>query len=353
MTDSKPLDEPSDDSSSGPGGSARRIVLYSLVGVVVLALIVGGSLAVYRHASSQASAACETQSSRLVKSQEDAAKLQKSDGFRATLAIDKNQVQEQGTVTDLQSQYKEYSTRPAEIPSCSHLGIKETKALTEELRDRANNLSSRTVRVRAAADAVVASREAKVLADAKGSLSSAVKAAQGTLDSSQGKVADNASREALQKALDAANKVLADEGVKDPKRYRDVQASLAAPVKSVNDSVAAKAAADKAAADAAAQAAARAQAQSSSGSSGTKSYSRSSGSGSSGSTGSGASSGSSAKRQTGSSASSGSGKKSNSGGSSSGSSSSGSQSGGGSSWRDQFNNNTQAPCAAGASCPIG
>jgi hypothetical protein len=209
-----------------------------------------------------------------VKSQEDAAKLQKSDGFRATLAIDKNQVQEQGTVTDLQSQYKEYSTRPAEIPSCSHLGIKETKALTEELRDRANNLSSRTVRVRAAADAVVASREAKVLADAKGSLSSAVKAAQGTLDSSQGKVADNASREALQKALDAANKVLADEGVKDPKRYRDVQASLAAPVKSVNDSVAAKAAADKAAADAAAQAAARAQAQSSSGSSGTKSSSK-------------------------------------------------------------------------------
>jgi hypothetical protein len=106
-------------------------------------------------------------------------------------------------------------------------------------------------------------------------LSKAVKAAQGTLDSSHGKVADNKTRETLQKSLDAANKVLADKSVKDPQKYRDAQATLAAPVKSVNDSVAAKAAADKAAA--AAQAAEQAQAQS-------RSYSRSSGSGSSGST---------------------------------------------------------------------
>ncbi|MDN6271684.1 MAG: colicin transporter, partial [Bifidobacterium crudilactis] len=143
-----------------------------------------------------------------------------------------------------------------------------------------------------AVKAVVASRDAKSLADAKGGLEQAVKDAQGTFDSSDGKVADTATRDRLREALDAANKVLADESVKDPKRYQDAQASLADPVNQVNESVNAKASADQAAAAAAAQAQAQAPApaqsqprqRSSSGSgSGSSSPRRSSGSTGSGS----------------------------------------------------------------------
>ncbi|MDN6832057.1 hypothetical protein, partial [Bifidobacterium crudilactis] len=177
---------------------------------------------------------------------------------------------------------------------------------TETLDSRTKRVSENNAQLKAdahtldmAVKAVVASRDAKSLADAKGGLEQAVKDAQGTFDSSDGKVADTATRDRLREALDAANKVLADESVKDPKRYQDAQASLADPVNQVNESVNAKASADQAAAAAAAQAQAQAPAQSQprqrsssgsgSGSSTPRRSSGSTGSGSSnhGSTGSG------------------------------------------------------------------
>jgi hypothetical protein len=206
---------------------------------------------------------------------------------------------------------------------------------------------------------VMASREARTLADAKGELTQAVKDAQDVFDSTDGKVADNATRDRLREALDAANTVLADKSITDPLRYRDVQASLADPVNQVNESVNAKASADQSAAAAAAQAKAQVQApaqsqprqRSSSGSgSGSSTPPRSSGSTGSGSSNHG-STGSGTTPNTGKS-NAGGGSSSGSGYGSGSSGSSGSSSGGGS-WRDQFNNNTQAPCAAGAACPIG
>lgn len=116
-----------------------------------------------------------------------------------------------------------------------------------------------------AMDAVTGSMDAKTLADAKQALQSTVDSADKTYTDSDGKVQDNATRDALKAALDAAKKVLDDDSVTDAKEYTDQKTAVDGAVKAVNDSIAAK---EKADAEAKAQAAADAAAASSAASSG-------------------------------------------------------------------------------------
>ena len=110
-----------------------------------------------------------------------------------------------------------------------------------------------------AMDGVTGSVEDKKLADAKAALQSTVDNADKTFTDSDGKVQDNATRDALKTALDAAKKVLADESVSDAKVYNDQKTAVENAVKAVNDSITAK---EKADAEAKAQAEAAAAASS-------------------------------------------------------------------------------------------
>jgi hypothetical protein len=246
-----------------------------LAGILVLtAASTGGLHAWHSSQHQQAIQSCES----AIQSQTDAASaLTKSHAQAAELAaMQAGQLTNPSTLTTLkQAQAK--SAKPLTAACSTTLTTTQLNDLTQQIANTTKTMKADAASINAAARAVVVSRDAKVLADANASLAQAIKDAQGTLDSSNGKVADDKTRETLQKALDAANKVLADSSVKDQKRYQDAKASLAAPVKSVNDSVAAKTAADKAAADAAAAQAAQAQDQA-------RSSSGSSSSGSSGST---------------------------------------------------------------------
>ena len=121
-----------------------------------------------------------------------------------------------------------------------------------------------------AMDAVTGSVDAKTLADAKQALQSTVDSADKTYTDSDGKVQDNATRDALKAALDAAKKVLDDDSVTDAKEYTDQKTAVDGAVKAVNDSITAK---EKADAEAKAQAEAEAAtAASSAASSGGSSY---------------------------------------------------------------------------------
>lgn len=114
----------------------------------------------------------------------------------------------------------------------------------------------------AALKAVRDSKLAKELDGAKDQLKQGIDSASKTLKDTDGKVADNATRDGLKKAIAEANSALSKKGVTDPKTYTDQKAKLDAAVKQVNDSKAAKEKADaEAAAQAQAQAAAQAQAQ--------------------------------------------------------------------------------------------
>ena len=114
----------------------------------------------------------------------------------------------------------------------------------------------------AALKAVKDSKLAKELDGAKSQLKQGIDGASQTLKDTDGKVADNATRDSLTKAIDEANSTLSKKGVTDPKTYTDAKAKLDAAVRQVTDSKAAKEQADaEAAAQAqAAQAAAQAQA---------------------------------------------------------------------------------------------
>lgn len=129
----------------------------------------------------------------------------------------------------------------------------------------------------AALKAVKDSKLAKELDGAKDQLKQGIDGASQTLKDTDGKVADNATRDNLVKAIDEANDTLSRKGVTDPKTYTDAKAKLDAAVKQVTDSKAAKEQAD---AEAAAQAQAQAQAAAQPQSSYSQSYNRYGGSGS-------------------------------------------------------------------------
>lgn len=117
--------------------------------------------------------------------------------------------------------------------------------------------------------AVVESKAAKRLDDAKTNLTAKLDEASKLLADSDGKVADNATRDALSNAIDAAN------GLKDgndPAKIDGARKTLEDAINGVNASVQAKTDADAQAA-AAAAAAAQAQAQAQSTYSGVSSYS--------------------------------------------------------------------------------
>ena len=141
----------------------------------------------------------------------------------------------------------------------------------------ADEANAQAKTLNAALKAVKDSKLAKELDTAKDQLKQGIDGASQTLKDTDGKVADNATRDSLAKAIDEANNTLSKKGVTDPKTYTDAKAKLDAAVKQVTDSKAAKEQAD---AEAAAQAQAQAQAAAQSQRSYSQSYNRYGGSGS-------------------------------------------------------------------------
>lgn len=121
----------------------------------------------------------------------------------------------------------------------------------------ADEANAQAKALNAALKAVRDSKLAKELDGAKDQLKQGIDGASKTLKDTDGKVADNATRDSLKKAIAEANSALSKKGVTDPKTYTDQKAKLDAAVKRVTDSKAAK---EKADAEAAAQAQAQAAA---------------------------------------------------------------------------------------------
>ena len=94
------------------------------------------------------------------------------------------------------------------------------------------------------AKAVIASRDAKILDDAKAALNAKKDEAAKLLGDSDGRVADSAVRDSLQKVIDQVGQIKADTA----KSYRDAADALQAAIDQVNASVQAKSQADQQAA---------------------------------------------------------------------------------------------------------
>ena len=122
---------------------------------------------------------------------------------------------------------------------------------------KAEDLNGRYDKLDRAAKAVLASRDAKDLDDARAALAAKKEEASRLLGDSDGKVADNATREALQNAIGQAGQTKGDKA----QAWRDAVGPLQSAIDQVNASMQAKTQADQQAAEQAAQAAAQQQVQ--------------------------------------------------------------------------------------------
>ena len=184
----------------------------------------------------------------------DAASLEESSASRAALwrkawAVSSDQVKDAKTVVAMSRAVKDAGGIKPETVRCdASMSTKDLKAAKQQAED----LDSKYDKLDKAAKAVLTSRDAKDLDDARAALGVKREEASRLLSDSDGKVADNTTREALQKAI-----ILADLAKGKAKDYRDAAGPLQAAIDQVNASMQAKAQADQQAAEQAAQQAAQ------------------------------------------------------------------------------------------------
>ena len=181
-------------------------------------------------------------------------------------AIKAEQVKDSKTVESLG---KELKAMAPEYEGCVAENAQGLDAATVKLNEQADWYETHEKSLSKAVRAVAESKAAKRLETAKTNLTAKLDEASKLLADSDGKVADNATRDALSNAIDAAN------GLKDgndPAKIDGARKTLEDAINGVNASVQAKTDADAQAA-AAAAAAAQAQAQAQSTYSGVSSYS--------------------------------------------------------------------------------
>lgn len=259
---------------SKPKGMKPAKLTAIIIAIIIVALAgIGGGYAYWTHhegnAYHEAVAQAENADKALSKAVDEATATEyKADQLKEPKLLDKldEQVKKAESLKGI----------PNDAPS-EWLAWRLASAKKANATD-ADEANAQAKALNATLNAVRDSKLAKELDTAKSQLKRGIDSAGKTLKDTDGKVADNATRDSLTKAIDEANSTLSKKGVTDPKTYTDAKAKLDAAIKQVTDSKAAKEQAD---AEAAAQAQAQAaQAAAQSQSSYSQSYNRYGGSGS-------------------------------------------------------------------------
>ena len=238
---------------SKPKGIKPAKLTIIIIAVIIVALAgIGGGYAYWTHhetnAYHEAVAQAENADGNLVKAIKEATATEyKADQLKEPKLLDK--------LDAAIGKAKALKGIPNDNPS-EWLAWRLASARKANATD-ADEANAQAKALNAALKAVKDSKLAKELDAAKSQLKQGIDGAGQTLKDTDGKVADNATRDNLAKAIDEANQTLAKKGVTDPKTYTDAKAKLDAAVRQVTDSKAAKEQAD---AEAAAQAQAQAQA---------------------------------------------------------------------------------------------
>ena len=250
-------EENESEQSGTPGRPAVKLGVKKLTAIIIAVVVValagiGGGYAYWTHhegnAYHEAVAQAENADKALSKAVDEAtATTYKADQLKEPKLLDK--------LDAAISKAKALKGVPEEQPG-EWLAWRLASARKANATD-ADEANTQVKALNAALKAVRDSRLAKELDTAKAQLKRGIDGASKTFKDTDGKVADNATRDSLAKAIAEANSALSKKGVTDPKTYTDAKAKLDAAVKRVTDSKAAK---EKADAEAAAQAQAQAQA---------------------------------------------------------------------------------------------
>ena len=244
----------------GVDGRRRPKWLLPLIAVVcAVVLVVAGVVGwnMYRGAKlAEAKEACAAAADGVRNNANEYNALLNGDAADAA-AVKAEQVEDSKTVESLG---KELKAMAPEYEGCVAEDAQGLDAATVKLNEQADWYGTHEKSLSKAVRAVTESKAAKRLDTAKTNLTAKLDEASRLLADSDGKVQDNATRETLTNAIDAANKLKdANDATKIDKAHKTLEDAI----NGVNASVQAKTDADaQAAAAAAAAAAAQAQAQS-------------------------------------------------------------------------------------------
>lgn len=256
-------DNPTSDNENDTKTEKKRpkwlVPVIAIVAVVVIA--VAGFIGYHAYANAEhgkAVSACAEASDKVREAANEYNAIVNGDAADAS-SITAKQVKDSKTVDALAKALKKESP---EYEGCLADDAKGLNDAASKLDEQESWYKTHAKSLTKAVKAVTDSKTAKDLDTAKADLKGTLDAASKTLADSDGNVADNATRDSLTKAIDAAQKAYDKKDVTDPKTYSDEKGKLGKAVKAVNDSIQAKQAADEKAAQeaAAAQAAAEAQA---------------------------------------------------------------------------------------------
>ncbi|MSD91083.1 hypothetical protein [Bifidobacterium asteroides] len=234
-----PVDE---DTTSG-----RRHRKWLVAVIIAVVVVVVAGLAGWRVVENRRHGSALESCNRAAKSLQERTSSAKMARYREASGVKADQVKDAKTVTNMSRSVKAAGgLKPSLIQCNASMSTGELNATAGQ----AGKIDGKYAAVARAAKAVIASRDAKTLDDAKAALNTKKDEASKLLGDSDGKVADNATRDNLQTAINQAGQVKGDEA----KAYQDAAGSLQAAIDRVNASVQAKSQADQ-------QAAAQAQAQ--------------------------------------------------------------------------------------------
>lgn len=237
-------EENESEQSGTPGRPAVKLGVKKLTAIIIAIIIValagiGGGYAYWTHhegnAYHEAVAQAENADKALMKTVDEATATEyKADQLKEPKLLDK--------LDAAISKAKALKDVPEEQPG-EWLAWQLASAKKANATD-ADEADAQARALNAALKAVKDSKLAKELDTAKAQLKRGIDSASKTLRDTDGKVADNATRDSLAKAIDEANNTLSKKGVTDPKTYTDAKAKLDNAVKAVTDSKAAKEQAD-------------------------------------------------------------------------------------------------------------
>ena len=221
---------------SGPAGKPRPKWLAPVVAAVVVAVLPAAGLAGWKVYESHQHESAMTDCTQSVKAMQSSVKSAQATlaRYRGAAGIQAGQVKDAKTVDAMHRAIKTAGDIKPQVVVC------EASMSTSDLHvaaDKAGRASNRLKGIdrdyAKAGKAVLASRDAKSLEDAKTALNAKKDEASTLLSDSDGKVADNAVRDSLQQAISQAGSIKGDKA----RDYQDAAAALQSAMDQVNTSI--------------------------------------------------------------------------------------------------------------------
>lgn len=231
--DADPTD---DDPADGPAGFNPRVFAAIIGAILAIILVLGGTLwwwmaSNHARALSDCRSAYDALTSATAKADDAVAAAQDTAG------LDSSSVADSATLDTLNNAIKEPDSLKNVIECDGSADTSAISQATQSIRRATNDQNSRIKAIASAVSSVDKSQERKTIEDEQTTLSAKRDAAQSLFDSSNGKVADEDTRTALQEAIVQASALINDSTADSQTALQQASDRLDDAMKAVNASV--------------------------------------------------------------------------------------------------------------------